>query len=93
MVGRRKELGIAEGLQRADAQDDLFASRFSSIDLPIQLTGQEFSRSRFDLVPIGPQADELKRIPKQCLQRGAWIQAKGSRLERAEADPQEGGAA
>ncbi len=48
---------------------------------------------RFYPVPVGSQADELKWIGKQRLQGGACVQAKGSRLERAKADPQQGGAA
>ena len=51
-VGRDKEFGVAERLQRSHAKDCLFPSPLHGVDLPIQLAGVELARRTFDAVPV-----------------------------------------
>src|SRR4051812_12057250 len=51
-VRRGKELGVAERLQRADADDDLLPCALGSLHLPIELTWIERARARLNATPV-----------------------------------------
>src|SRR6266700_2864423 len=86
MVPRNEELGVAKGLQRTDAQHDLLACACGGLDLPVELPRVEFSRSRFDAIPIRAESDHLKLIGQQLFERGARLESEHGNLRRTEAD-------
>ena len=88
MMSRSEELWITKSFQGANAQDDLFASFFGSLDLPIKVIREKCARFWLDPIPISPQANDLKWILQQGLQGGTLVQSEGIRLERTEADTQ-----
>src|SRR5438046_2596597 len=85
-----EELGIAERLQGADAQDDLLASVLGSVDLPVELVGDEATRRRLETVPVGAQADQLEWILEQSFERSRGVESERIDLPWTKADPEEG---
>ena len=83
-----EELRVAEGLERADAQHNLFAGALGGVDLPIEIASVEDSGSRLDAVPIRPQPDEVERMRQQACQRRSRVEAERVDLRWAEADAQ-----
>ncbi len=92
-MGRHEELGVAERLERADAQHDAFASALGGLDQPVQLVWLEAARRAFDAAPVGAQANQLERVREQGVQRCARVEAQGVDLRRAKIDAEEGRAA
>src|SRR5262245_34601374 len=89
MVDWHKEFRIAKVLDRTDAQDDLFTSLFSRLDLPVKLIRAERTWRWLALLPVGAKAQHLKRVCQQGGQSRLRIQAERLDLARAQADAQQ----
>ncbi len=86
MVFGHKEFWVAKGFQWTHTKNNLLSSTFRGLDLPIQLVRIKCSWLRLYLIPVCPQANELKWISKQRSQSIAFIESKTFRLKRAKAD-------
>src|SRR5262245_1829614 len=86
MVRWHEELRIAEAFQRAHAEYDPLSSALGGFDLYVELMRVEYSRRRFEAIPVGAEANDLKRVGEQCAEGGRSIQAEGVDLWRAKAD-------
>src|SRR5262245_23645985 len=86
-------LGIAEGLDRPEAQDDALAGALRRVELPVQLRRIEDARHRLDPVPVRSQAYQIERIRQQPGEGPPGVEAEVLALPGPEADSQPGTAA
>src|SRR6185437_1983376 len=57
------------------------------LELPIELGGVEGAIARLDAIPVRGEADQIKRIRQQLLERRAPLKAERLDLPRTKADP------
>ena len=89
-VRRDEELRVAEGLERADAEDHLFPSLLRRVDLPVELGRVEHPWLALDSIPVGAQADDLEWTGQDLEQGRMRVQPQGVGLRRPEADTKSG---
>src|ERR1700680_3027880 len=90
MVGGHEELGVAECLQWTDAQDDVLAGLFSSIDLRVELIRLKQARLRFYSVPICSQSNDREGMLEEGSHRRLQVQSERLDLRGAKADSELG---
>ena len=85
---RHEELGIAKGLHRANAHQDLFPRSFGSVQLPVEFVSHKRAGGELDAPPVRPETQQLEGVVKQTTQRALSVQAERVHLGRSEADAQ-----
>src|SRR5260370_15320007 len=87
---RHKEFRIAEVLDRANGQDHLLPGTFSCFKLLVELSSVELAGTCFDSVPVGAEANQIKRVCQQGTQRRLRVEAECLDLPGPKADPEQG---